>query len=104
MPDAMTPGRRSARSPLGGAREALAQFVFGMMGYEFAQQALATRTAMENLFMVVVAGDMIGIPVIPPYYSLALLPYVVPGITTWKRRVLREREYSDEHEFHLHGV
>jgi hypothetical protein len=75
-----------------------------MTSYEFAQHALATRTAMENLFMVVVVGDMIGLPVLPPYYSLALLPYVVPEITTWKRRVLRERDYSDEHEFHLHGV
>jgi hypothetical protein len=58
----------------------LAQLAFGMMGYEFAQGALATRVAMENLFMVVVVGDMIGIPVMPPYYSLSLLPYVVPEI------------------------
>jgi len=80
------------------------QLAFGMMGYEFAQGALATRVAMENLFMVVVVGDMIGIPVMPPYYSLSLLPYVVPEITSWKRRVLREREFSDGHDFHLHGV
>jgi hypothetical protein len=97
------PGRQPG-SRFGGARNVLAQLVFGMMGYEFAQSALAARVAMENLFMVVVVGDMIGIPVMPPYYSLSLLPYVVPEITAWKRRVLREREFSDEHEFHLHGV
>jgi len=28
----------------------------------------------------------------------------VPHIATWKRRVLREREFSDGEEFHLHGV
>lgn len=100
----MTTPERRHRHPLSGVRAALAQFAFGMTGYEFAQQALATRTAMENLFMLVTVGDMIGLPVIPPYYSLRLLPYVTPEITAWKRRVLREREYSDEHEFHLHGV
>ena len=62
------------------------------------------RAALENLFMVVVVGDMIGLPVLPPYYSLRLLPFVTPEITTWKRRVLREREFTDEHELHLHGV
>jgi hypothetical protein len=32
------------------------------------------------------------------------LPFVVPNIAAWKRRVSREREFSDEHEFDLHGV
>ena len=75
-----------------------------MSGYEFARNAIETRAALENLFMVVVAGDMLGLPVMPPYYSLRLLPYVTPGVTAWKRRVLREREFSDQHEAHLHGV
>jgi hypothetical protein len=47
---------------------------------------------------------MIGLPVLPPYYSLRLLPYVVPNIETWKRRVLRERDMHEEHEFDLHGM
>jgi hypothetical protein len=83
---------------------ALREFAYGMTGYEFARQAIETRATLENLFMVVVAGDMIGLPVMPPYYALRLLPYVTPQVTTWKRRVLREREFSDQHEYHLHGV
>jgi hypothetical protein len=35
---------------------------------------------------------------------MRLLPYVVPSIATWKRRVLREREFSDSEEFDLHGL
>ena len=73
-----------------------------MTGYEFARHAIETRAALENLFMVVVVGDMIGLPVIPPYYSLRLLPFVTPEVVAWKRRVLREREFTDQH--HLHGV
>jgi hypothetical protein len=91
-------------SPSVGFRAALREFAFGMTGYEFARHAVETRAALENLFMVVVVGDMIGLPVIPPYYSLRLLPFVTPQIVTWKRRVLRERDFSDQHDSHLHGV
>jgi hypothetical protein len=89
-------------SPLKGIRAALAEFAYGMTGYEFARQAIETRAALENLFMAVVVGDMIGLPVIPPYYSLRLLPYVTPQIATWKRRVLREHDFTAHN--HLHGV
>jgi len=75
-----------------------------MTGYEFARQAIETRAALENLFMVVVVGDMIGLPIIPPYYSLRMLPFVTPQVATWKRRVLRERDFTDQHDAHLHGV
>ena len=75
-----------------------------MTGHEFTLHAVEMRHALETMFMVVTVGDMVGIPVIPPYYSLRLVPYVVPEISTWKRRVLREREFTEEHDFDLHGV
>jgi len=90
----------SNRSWLAKVRE----FLFGMMGMEFAHHALEMRASMETLFMLATVGDMIGIPILPPYYSLRLLPYVVPQIATWKRRVLREKEFTDEHDYHLHGL
>jgi hypothetical protein len=98
------PSRQHGRpgSPFKRIRAALAEFAYGMTGYEFARQAIETRAALENLFMVVVVGDMIGLPVIPPYYSLRLLPFVTPQVATWKRRVLREREFTDQN--HLHGI
>jgi hypothetical protein len=93
------PGQRTT-----GLLAALREFAYGMTGYEFARGAMETRAALENLFMAVVVGDMIGLPVMPPYYSLRLLPYVTPEIVTWKRRVLRERDFTDLHDHHLHGV
>jgi len=85
-------------------RKALSEFLFGMLGKEFSAHAMEMRSGMENLFMLATCGDMIGVPVLPPYYSLRLLPYVVPQIATWKRRVLREREFTDEHSYHLDGL
>ncbi|MGH2732753.1 MAG: hypothetical protein ACRDJG_07430 [Actinomycetota bacterium] len=92
--------RRGARRAVGALRE----FLYGMTGYEFARHAVEMRGAMETLFMTVAVGDMIGVPVLPPYYSLRLLPYMVPDITIWKRRVLRERAFTDGHDYDLHGV
>ncbi len=87
-----------------GIRDAFREFAFGVTGYEFARHAVERRAALENLFLLVVVGDMLGVPVLPPYYSLRLLPLVVPQVTAWKRRVLRERELTDAHDAHLHGV
>jgi hypothetical protein len=84
--------------------EVFREFFYGMNAYEFERQALEMRGAMEALFMALTLGDMMGLPVIPPIYSLRVLPYAVPQIEAWKRRVAREREFSDSEELHLHGV
>ncbi len=88
----------------GGWAKAVREFLYGLSGYEIEQQALEMRGSLETLFMLVVFGDLVGVPILPPYYGLRLLPHVVPSVATWKRRVLRERTIGDEHEHHLHGV
>ena len=85
-------------------RRMLREFIYGMTSYEFVQQALEMRASMDRLFMVGVFGDMLGVPILPPYYGLRLLPWVVPEIEAWKREVLRERELGSSHEHHLHGL
>jgi hypothetical protein len=100
----MREDRSASTRPSGGLLHALRELLYGMTGHEFARHALATRASLETLFMVIVLGDMIGMPIMPPYYSLRVLPFVVPQITTWKRRVLRERHFTEEHDFDLHGV
>jgi hypothetical protein len=69
--------------------------LYGMAGHDMSRYALKTRGSMEHLFILITMGDLLGIPILPPYYSLRLLPYVVPQITTWKRRMLRERDLTD---------
>ncbi len=70
-------------------------FAYGMFFYEMELELRRQRGQMEHLFVLIVFGDMIGLPVIPPYYTLRLLPYVVPVIHRWKRSVLRERDLTD---------
>ncbi len=73
----------------------LKEVLYGMAQHDMSRYALRTRASMEHLFILITMGDMIGIPILPPYYSLRLLPYVVPQIATWKRRMLREKDVSD---------
>jgi len=73
----------------------LKEILYGMASHDMSRYALRTRASMEHLFILITMGDMIGIPILPPYYSLRLLPYVVPQIATWKRRLLREKDVSD---------
>jgi hypothetical protein len=73
----------------------LKEVVYGMAAHDMSRYAVRTRASMEHLFILITMGDMIGIPILPPYYSLRLLPYVVPQISTWKRRLLREKDISD---------
>ena len=69
--------------------------VYGMALHGMVTYALRLRMHMENLFMLITMGDMLGIPVLPPYYSLRLLPYAVPSLKTWKQTLLRDRDITD---------
>ena len=47
---------------------------------------------LDNLFMLVVFGDLVGLPLLPPYYSMRLLPHIIPSLEMWKRRLVREKD------------
>ncbi len=69
--------------------------VYGMAAHDMSRAALRTRASMEHLFILITMGDLLGRPILPPDYSLRLLPYVVPQIATWKRRMVREKDVAD---------
>jgi len=71
------------------------EVTYGMAAHDMTRYALRTRASMEHLFILVTMGDMLGVPILPPYYSMRLLPYVVPQVATWKRRMLREKDVTD---------
>ncbi len=80
------------------------QFVYGLTAHEFTRHALEMRHEMEAIFMVVTMGDLVGVPILPPIYSLRLLVYVVPEVATWKRQMARRKEFWEKEEYDLHGV
>lgn len=77
------------------ARRILGEVLYGMALHDMARAATRTRGSMEHLFILISFGDLLGLPILPPYYSLRLLPYIVPDINNWRRRMLRERDIVD---------
>jgi hypothetical protein len=75
--------------------KALREIMYGMTIHEMDLELRRERGCLERLFMLVVFGDLVGLPLLPPYYSMRLLPYIVPSINTWKRSLLKERDLTD---------
>lgn len=73
----------------------LGDMIFGATIYELVRDLHKERSHLEHMFILIVFGDILGIPVLPPYYTLRLLPYVVPSMAGWKRSMLRERDLTD---------
>ncbi len=71
------------------------EFIYGMTYYEMEKQLRRERADLEHLFVLISFGDLIGVPILPPYYSMRLLPYIVPMLNSWRRRLLRERDLTD---------
>jgi len=69
--------------------------MYGMMLYDAVKMYRRERADMEHLFVLISFGDLIGVPILPPYYSLRLLPYIVPMLNVWRRRMLREKDLTD---------
>ncbi|MEM0462620.1 MAG: hypothetical protein QXS00_00920 [Pyrobaculum sp.] len=73
----------------------LRDVVEGLTVHGQATAIMKIKAQIDNLFMLITLGDMLGIPILPPYYSLRLMPYVFPNIQNWKRFMLRERDVTD---------
>jgi hypothetical protein len=73
----------------------LGQILYGATVYDMVRDLRKERSHLEHLFVLLVFGDFLGVPVLPPYYTMRLLPYVVPQIACWRRCMLRERDLTD---------
>ena len=85
----------SLTTKLKGAPKVVREIIYGLMFHEMDLEMKKEKGHLDNLFMLVVFGDLVGLPVLPPYYSLRLLPHIIPSLETWKRRVLREKDLTD---------
>ena len=80
---------------LKGSPRMLREILYGMTVHEMDLELRKERGSLDHLFMLVVFGDLVGLPLLPPYYSMRLLPFIIPSLQTWKRSVLREKDLTD---------
>jgi hypothetical protein len=93
---ALSHGRSSPVGPrLGRWLSVVRDFFYGMTAHELNMELKREKGYLNHLFMCVVFGDLVGLPLLPPYYAMRLLPYVIPTLQNWKRGLLREKDITD---------
>jgi hypothetical protein len=75
--------------------KSLKDFFVGIAYFEIGQTARQEKLVWQDLFMLLTFGDLLGVPILPPYSSLRILPHVLPGMDPWKKRMLRERDLTE---------
>ena len=79
----------------GGFFKSIKDFLFGFAAHEHVVLALKTKASLGDVLAVAMFGDMLGLPIFRSYYSLRLLPHLLPRLQGWKRRMLREKDLVD---------
>jgi len=74
----------------------LRQVLYGFTAYEMDVSLRKERGTLNQYFTLIIFGDLLGLPLLPPYYTLRLLPHVLPELKAWKRSMLRERDLMDK--------
>ncbi len=76
------------REALTGALHGVSEFLFGAaLSFIMPPYVIRRRDELERLFILNITTDLLGIPVIPSPHHLRLLPFVVPQIMLWRRRL-----------------
>lgn len=73
----------------------LRETLYGLFAYELELEIRREKARLNNLLMLYTFGELIGLPILPPYYSLRLFPHFLPSMEMWKRRLLREKDLTD---------
>ena len=74
----------------------LREVLYGFTTYEMDVSLQKERGTLNQYFTLIIFGDLLGLPLLPPYYTLRLLPHIYPELKAWKRSMLRERDLMDQ--------
>jgi hypothetical protein len=83
---------------LGGWRtwyQNIKDFIYGATLFEMVEEIRRERARREELMVLLLFGSFLGVPVIPPYPALRLIPYIISHLGIWRRRMLREKDFIE---------
>jgi hypothetical protein len=83
------------RSLLKKAIHTAAQMIYGATIWETVRDLEKERGRREKLFILLVFGDLLGVPILPSFYTLRLLPYVALSFDGWRMSLSRPRDLTD---------
>jgi hypothetical protein len=76
--------------------ETLKDSLKGFFLYSLINHIQAEKRCLDDLIMLSLFGNSIGFPFLFNYYHLRLLPHYAKRLESWKRRVLKERDFFDQ--------
>lgn len=76
--------------------ETIREFLYGFFLHGLVAERLGRKAELEDLFMLANFGPLIGLPIYRSYYSLRLLPYLIPRLGQFKTRIVREKDFFEQ--------
>lgn len=70
-------------------------FLYGMFYHQLYIDTMKFSSTYKDFIMLLVYGEMIGIPILSNTLTMRILPYVLKDIYGWRVRVLREKDLTD---------
>ncbi len=81
--------------PMERLKKFLQEFFFGAACLEIEQTLREEKRAKLDVILLLSFGDLLGVPVFPPYHSMRLLPHFLPVLEAWKKRMVKEKDLTD---------
>ena len=76
------------------------RIIHGATLFEVVEEIRRERARREELMVLLLFGSFLGVPVIPTYPALRLIPHTIPHLGIWRCRMLREKDFTEllDHE------
>ncbi|MEM0482858.1 MAG: hypothetical protein QXM16_08270 [Nitrososphaerota archaeon] len=74
----------------GGIRQALRDFFFGALLLGLYQNVVRFKKKYDDIFFTLIMGEFLGIPLLGNYFTLRIVPYLMPEIERVRKRLLSD--------------
>jgi hypothetical protein len=74
---------------------AIKDFLYGFFLHGMVSGLYEKKGELEDLFMLLIVGETIGVPVFPGFYHLTLVPYCAARFPRWKKKTLKPKDLFD---------
>jgi hypothetical protein len=75
--------------------QAIKDFLYGFFLHGMVSGLYEKKSELEDIFMLLIVGETIGVPVFPGFYHLKLVPYYAGRFHRWKKKTLKPRDLFD---------
>lgn len=75
-------------SRISGLKQAIRDFFFGALILNLYQNVLRFKRKYDDIFFSLVMGEFLGIPLLGNYFTLRIIPYLIPDLEVARKRLL----------------